>query len=157
LLLERLKESAPSRIIIVSSVAHNYGSPYDFERIKSPDNESIKSYCDSKLANVMHAKKLAIELKETGVKVYSLHPGSVATDIWRKFPSFMQSVIKTFTISETQGARVTLFCATEPSISNESGKYYDMCKEGKVGKLANDEKLIDELWIKSNEFTKDYQ
>lgn len=75
LLLDRLKESAPSRVVIVSSVLHKIG------RIKRDDLNSEKSYAkwsvygQSKLAKVLFARELSKRLEGSGVTANSLHPG----------------------------------------------------------------------------------
>lgn len=81
LLLDLLKNSAPSRIVVISSSGHK------FTNIKTDDLNSEKSYhkfkaySQSKLANVLFANELARRLKDTGVTVNSLHPGVVQTGI----------------------------------------------------------------------------
>lgn len=103
-LLKSTLEATPgARIVNVSSIAHFSGVRYDWETIKKENPKTIKidTYQNSKLANVMYTRKLAKELKNT--LVYSLHPGVVATDVWRSFPWWLQPVIKLFMISEQEG------------------------------------------------------
>ena len=83
LCLDRIKESAPSRIIVVSSLAHYPGS-LDFKDMQwTKRYNAYLSYCRSKLANVMFARELAKRVSESGVTVCSLHPGTVYTEITR--------------------------------------------------------------------------
>ena len=85
LLLDRMKESAPSRIVVVASVAH-YTGYLDFNDMMWTKwyNPQL-SYCRSKLANIMFARELAKRVKESGITVCSLHPGTVYTEITRYF------------------------------------------------------------------------
>jgi NAD(P)-dependent dehydrogenase (short-subunit alcohol dehydrogenase family) len=162
LLLPVLKSSSPSRIVNVSSTGHRTGRLYDFESLKSPDQATLdrvylQNYADSKLAQAMHARKLSQLLQGTGVSTYSLHPGVVATDIWKVFPGFVQPVMKWFMITEEQGAMTQLYCATEPKLQNTSGKYYDNCQEAKYNPFIDVQEHIDLLWEKSMEFIKSFQ
>ena len=83
LLLDRIKDTPASRIVVVSSHGH-YPGYLDFEDMMWKKNyQSQRSYFRSKLANVMFARELSKRLLETGVTVYSLHPGSVNTELSR--------------------------------------------------------------------------
>ena len=94
LLLDRIKESAPSRIVVVASLAH-YTGYLDFKDMMwSKRYNPQLSYCRSKLANVMFARELAKRVKGSGVTVCSLHPGTVYTEITRYFLSGWLIVLK---------------------------------------------------------------
>ena len=83
LLLDRIKESAPSRVVTVSSGAHFYGS-LDFDDMMWAHNyKSVGAYTRSKLANVMFSRELAKRLEGTGVSTYSLNPGIINTELTR--------------------------------------------------------------------------
>ena len=158
LLLDRLKESKEARIVILSSKAHYQGQPYVFPtEVKAGAGLSTiaQSYFNSKLANLMHAKKLAQLLKGTGVTVYAVHPGVIASDLWRNIWWPIRSIMKLGMISEEEGALTTLYCSTEEDIKNDSGKYYDNCAEKEPLKLVHDQKLLDELWNHSQGFVKE--
>ena len=95
LLLERIKKSAPSRIINVSSYAHVFGK-LDFEDMmwaKTRYN-SMLAYGRSKLANVMFSRELAKRLVGSGVTVCSLHPGTIRTELSRYMYTGILSVLK---------------------------------------------------------------
>ena len=83
LLLERIKESAPSRIINVSSLGHFFGSLNFDDMMWRKGYSPGLAYTRSKLANVMFSRELAKRLSGTDVTVCSLHPGSVYTELWR--------------------------------------------------------------------------
>ena len=87
LLLDRLKESAPSRIINVSSVEHTWVKPGEVHFTKTDAEGRIypglREYPRSKLANVLFTKELAQRLHGTGVTVFALHPGAIPTSIIR--------------------------------------------------------------------------
>jgi NAD(P)-dependent dehydrogenase (short-subunit alcohol dehydrogenase family) len=156
LLLPVLKSSAPARIVNVSSEAHFNGIRYKFDTLKTSDvlTSVFPSYQNSKLANAMHARKLAQLLQGTGVTTYSLHPGVVATDFWRNLPGFIQPVIKLFMITEEQGAMTQLYCSTEPSLASVTGKYFHQCQEKVPNPLLEDQSALDELHSKSLEIVR---
>ncbi|KAK3872325.1 hypothetical protein Pcinc_022543 [Petrolisthes cinctipes] len=83
LLLKLLKKSAPSRIIVVSSVMHKFCTKLDPEDLNFEKKyySFFSSYNQSKLCNVLFTLELADRLKGVGVTANCLHPGAVATDI----------------------------------------------------------------------------
>lgn len=157
LLLDRLKESAPSRIVNVSSRAHARCKGIDFDALKKPATTvtGMHEYQVSKLANVLHAKELARRLEGTNVTTYSLHPGVIASDVWRAVPWPIRPMAKWFMKSTEEGAATSIHCATAPELASASGRYYDECKEKKPNPLADDEALAKELWQRSVEWTRE--
>src|SRR5690349_2602583 len=88
LLLERLKRSAPSRIVILASSTHYQAKGVDWAALRAPTRSltGMPEYRVSKLCNVLHAKELASRLAASAVRTYAVHPGAVASDIWRNVP-----------------------------------------------------------------------
>ena len=155
LLLERIKESAPSRIVNVASKSHYQAKSIDWTAQRQPTKHAtaLPEYAVSKLANVLFTKELATRLAGTGVTAYSLHPGVVATDVWRKIPAPVRWIIKRFMISPERGAEATLRCATDPALASESGKYYDVGGvEKRPSRVAEDADLARTLWAKSTDW-----
>jgi retinol dehydrogenase-12 len=154
LLLPRLRESTPARIVNVSSKSHYRakGIPWDTLRQPTASITGMPEYEVSKLANVLFTKSLAKGRAGSGITSYALHPGVVATDAWRRIPKPFSSLIKLFMISEAEGALTTLHCATSPDVASEDGLYYDSCRERTPSRPARDEALAEELWKKSEEF-----
>jgi NAD(P)-dependent dehydrogenase (short-subunit alcohol dehydrogenase family) len=155
LLLPLLKKSAPSRIVIVSSHGHYSARSLDFESFvgKTRTRWSFPEYATSKLCNILFAKALATRLEGTGVSVYSLHPGIIASDIWRSFPQPIKWLVTLPMISNEEGAITTLHCATRPELDSETGLYYDKCAHRRPSKLACDKDLADKLWNQSADWT----
>jgi retinol dehydrogenase-12 len=151
LLLEKLKASAPARVVVVASKAHYRAKSVDFAALRRPTatRTGLSEYMVAKLANVLFAAELARRLEGSGVTTYSLHPGVVATDVWRSVPSLLQPLIKLFMINEEQGAATTLHCATSEAAGKESGQYYDECKLKEPSALARDPALAQRLWQQS--------
>lgn len=156
LLVERLKASTPARIVNVASKAHYQAkSGIDFDALRGPTKSitTTSEYAVSKLANVLFTRSLAKRLAGTGVTTYALHPGVVATDIWRKVPWPFRGLVKLFMISPEQGAATTLHCAASPATAAETGLYYDDCKVVQPSAQALDDALAEALWAKSLEWT----
>jgi retinol dehydrogenase-12 len=156
LLLERLKESAPARIVNVSSTANYNVKGIDFEAVRAPARTlgALTEYAVSKLANVLFTTELARRLEGTSVTSYALHPGVIATDIWRSAPWPIRPIIKWFMTNVEDGATTTLYCATAPELEGTSGRYYDFSREKKLGPVALDAELARRLWDQSEVWTR---
>jgi dehydrogenase/reductase SDR family protein 13 len=100
----------------------------------------------AKLSNILFASELASRLNGTGVTTYSVHPGVVATDVWRSLPRPLDWMIKKFMLSAEQGAATTLFCATSAQCASSSGEYYDNCTPCQPSELARDKGEARKLW-----------
>ena len=74
------------------------------------------AYSVTKLMNILHAKALAHRLAGTSVTTSSLHPGGVASNIWRRVPQPVQWLMKLFLDSNEKGAETPLYCATAPEL-----------------------------------------
>lgn len=154
-LLPRLVESAPARVVNVASKAHYRAKEIPFERARgmTKTTSGFDEYSYSKLANVLFTSELHRRLEGTGVTTYALHPGVVATDIWRRIPWPFRSLIKLRMIGPEEGARTSLHCATAADIEEFSGQYFDECEVRKPSRTARDADLAAELWRRSLEWT----
>jgi retinol dehydrogenase-12 len=147
LLLERLTESAPARVVNVASEAHYRVDGIDFEAVREPTKTrtGFHEYSVSKLANVLHAQELARRMDGSGVTTYSLHPGVIASDIWRSVPWPIRPLMKLRMRSTEDGSRTSLYCATSPDVAHESGGYYEDAQRKEPGPAATPQ-LAAELW-----------
>lgn len=154
LLLDRLRESAPARIVNVSSQSHYGAKDIDLDALRQPTRSltGMPEYSVSKLANVLFTQELARRLEGTGVTTYAVHPGVIASDIWRRVPWPIRPVMTRFMKSTEDGARATLHCATSPDVAGESGRYYDDCQEREPNPAATPE-LARQLWDRSEAWT----
>jgi len=142
LLLELLETSAPSRVVNVSSVAH-FNGHIDLAAIEKKETPSgWGAYSNSKLALVMFTYELARRLQGTGVTANCLHPGGVATNIW-KVPT---AVTRPFLKSAKEGAETSIYLASSPEVEGVSGKYFENKKEKKSSDESYDEKKAFALW-----------
>ena len=151
LLLDKLKESAPSRIVNVSSSGHRWGridlEDINWERRKYSEWDA---YYQSKQANNLFTVELARRLQGTGVTTYALHPGVVTTDIWRNFEGPMKYILYFLALLLMKdckdGAQTTIECAVSPSLASESGRYYADCVEEAPAPHATDKEMAKKLW-----------
>jgi NAD(P)-dependent dehydrogenase (short-subunit alcohol dehydrogenase family) len=150
LLLDRLRDSAPARIVNVASAAHYSATGIDFVAVRGSTKSltGMPEYAVSKLANVLHAQELARRLDGTRVTTYALHPGVIASDIWRRVPWPARTLMKLRMRSPNEGAQTSLYCATSPDVANESGHYYDNARRRQPSAVATAE-LAAELWDRS--------
>ncbi len=154
-LLDRLTASAPARVVTVASEAH-YGAPgIDFDRVRRRTRTATAypEYRVSKLANVVFSAELGRRTAGTGVTTYALHPGVVASKIWRRVPWPVRPILLRRMLTNEQGARTSLSCATAPELAAVSGRYYDDGREREPSPLATEE-LAADLWDRSLAWTK---
>jgi retinol dehydrogenase 12 len=157
LLLDRLTASGPgARVVNVSSEVH-YSAPgidFDAVRRRTRSMAGMREYAVSKLSNVLFSQELARRLGGTGAGVtsYSLHPGVVASDIWRRVPQPARSLITRRMLTTELGAVTSLYCATSAAVATESGRYYDKCAAREPNPAATPE-LAELLWNRSAEWT----
>ncbi|XP_020377469.1 retinol dehydrogenase 14 [Rhincodon typus] len=152
LLLDLLKRSAPSRIVVVSSKLYKYGE-INFDDLNSEKNYNKSfSYSRSKLANILFTHELAKQLEGTGVTANVLHPGIVRTNLGRhiNIPLLGQPIFKmvswAFFKTPEQGAQTTLYLATSPEVEGVSGKYFGDCKQEDLLPKATDDAVAKKLW-----------
>lgn len=143
LLLPRLQEHPPARIVTTASVGHYRGS-MDFDDLGYERGYNIlKAYGRSKLANVLYTRDLAERLAGTGVTATCLHPGSVATNIWSGAPGWARPVLdlaKRFAmVSPAEGGARITFLAVDPSVEGASGGYYEKDRVKEPSKVARDD------------------
>ncbi|CAL8249786.1 unnamed protein product [Boreogadus saida] len=154
LLLPKLRSSAPSRVVVVSSLAHETGK-VDFDDLffaKRPYS-SMASYKQSKLANVLFSRELARRMKGTGVTAYSLHPGVIRTELGRHVESWfpllgvlLRAPSMLLMKTPTQGAQTSIYCAVTPGLEKLSGGYFSDCKEKRAAEVARDNEVAKKLW-----------
>lgn len=154
LLTPMLVKSAPSRVIVVSSMLHKFGT---LEGINEEGRHGwFQTYCNSKLCNVLFSNELARRLEGTGVVVNSLHPGQVNTSLYRStFVDKIRSlVLYTFFKSPEEGAQTSLYLAISDECDQVTGKYFADCDESSMSWKAEDRGLAAELWYMSELLTK---
>ena len=155
LLLERMKASAPARIINVSSDAHS-GGKIEFDNLQGERSYSgIGPYGNSKLANILFTIELAHRLEGTGVTVNALHPGLTSTGFGKNNPGIIMKImgviIPLIARSPEKGAETSIYLATSPEVQNITGKYFVNRKITQPAPQAADRDVARKLWDVSAE------
>jgi NAD(P)-dependent dehydrogenase (short-subunit alcohol dehydrogenase family) len=154
LIMESLKRASEGRIINLASDIHKYFG-IDWKELGSERKyQSQKAYGASKTAMVMFTHALSRRLKETHVKVYSVHPGHVKTNMTtEKAPPLMKFFMNLMPgyLSPNEAARSIIDAATNPEYSEETGLYLAKGKKSQAKKTTYDSELQEKLWKISNE------
>jgi retinol dehydrogenase 14 len=135
----------------VASVGHRTGT-MDFDDLgfERGGYRIMRAYGRSKLANVLFAAELARRLAGTGVTSNSLHPGTVATNIWSGAPAWAKPLIyllyRPRFITAEKGAQTIVQLAADPELEGVTGKYFEKLKPVEPSRLARDEALAKKLW-----------
>ncbi|XP_072180521.1 retinol dehydrogenase 13-like [Diadema setosum] len=152
LLLDLLKASAPSRIINVSSLGHQFGR-MDFDDMMMTKNyEAMAAYGRSKLANILFTRELARRLDGTGVTSYAVHPGGVDTDLARHLGTYtiffkpLHPIVRLFSKTSEQGAQTSIYCCVDEKTAGETGLYYSDCAVKVPSKAAQNDDDARKLW-----------
>jgi len=153
LLLDLMKNSKPSRIVNVASTAHRYGKLDVNSWPTGRDYSGFAAYANSKLANVLFTYELARRLEGTGVTANCLHPGAVASNLFRGLPRFLEVLIRLVTISPERGARTSIYLASSPDVQGISGKYFARRRPEKSSEASYDLGAARRLWEVSEELT----
>ncbi|XP_076815414.1 retinol dehydrogenase 14-like isoform X2 [Clavelina lepadiformis] len=158
LLLDLLKKSAPSRIVIVSSSGYKRGK-MDWNNMMHETNyDPFYVYCCSKLANVHHCLELSRRLEGTGVTCNSLHPGIIKTNLGQYMRGdhtpFFRRMLYTiawplamaFFMTPKQGTQTSIYCSIAPELADVTGKYFAKCGEEPLMTHALNKEDAKKLW-----------
>lgn len=158
LLLERLRASAPARIVNVASHAHKQARHgLDFDDLQSERSyRPFQVYAKSKLANIYFTRELARRLDGTGVTANALHPGFVASRFGRDgdigwMGNVGMPLVRPFAISPEKGARTSVWLASSPDVEGVTGGYFFRCKPSTPTKIARNPDAARRLWDASEE------
>jgi NAD(P)-dependent dehydrogenase (short-subunit alcohol dehydrogenase family) len=150
-LLDLLKASAPSRIVNVSSGAHQ-GMSLNFDDLQNERRYTMAglgAYGQSKLANILFTYELARRLAGTGVTANALHPGFVATGFGENNGGWMRPVMKIshwFALRPKKGAETIVYLASSPEVEGVSGQYWEKRRAVRSSRASYDEAAQRRLW-----------
>jgi NAD(P)-dependent dehydrogenase (short-subunit alcohol dehydrogenase family) len=155
LLLDRLKASAPARVVTVSSHVQAEGR-IDFDDPQGARKYSGQSaYSQSKLANVMFTNELARRVEGTGVTANSLHPGIVRTDFGAEDQAWLFTVVSKvvlpFLKTPAQGAQTSIYLASSPNMDGVTGQFFAGGRPKTANRVAYDTDMTARLWNVSAE------
>lgn len=152
LLLDLLKRSAPSRVVVVSSKLYKRGE-INFDDLNSERGyDGAAAYSHSKLANLLFTLELSRRLEDAGVTVNALTPGIVRTNLGRHVhvPLLAKPLVGlaswALLRSPEEGARTPVYLACSPDVEGVRGKCFADCQEQKLLPNATDEDVAKKLW-----------
>lgn len=155
LLLGRLAESAPARVVVVASEAHRRAQ-LDFDDLMNAHVGFFAAYARSKLANLLFMRALAQRLG-SGVTVNAAHPGLVASHLFHGCPAPLRLLLATagrpFMRSPGAGARTSVYLAGAPQMEGRSGGYYRDCRPLDPSAAASSDADAARLWEASARLT----
>jgi NAD(P)-dependent dehydrogenase (short-subunit alcohol dehydrogenase family) len=153
LLLDRLRESAPARVVHVASHAHRYArAGLDFSDLHSTRSyRGFTVYARTKLANILFARELAKRLAGSGVTSNAVHPGFVASGFARdgdasRLGDMGMVLARPFALSPRRGARTSVHVASAPELATVSGQYFVRCRARRPSAHALDDGAAIRLW-----------
>jgi retinol dehydrogenase-12 len=149
-LLDLVKAAEAGRIVNVASQAH-FGTKLDLDDLQNAKAYSgWRAYQQSKLANVYFTYELARRLGGTKVTANCLHPGFVASRFGSNFGGIVGALFgfakSVGAISETDGAKTSVYLASSPEVAGVTGKYFDKSKAVKSSDVSYDEGVAQTLW-----------
>lgn len=156
LLLERLRESAPARVVNVASDAHRFGR-IDFEDLQSERSyRTMRVYGRSKMANLLFTYELARRLDGTGVTVNCLHPGAVATGLGKNngaVARLLTRALAPFFRTPEKGAATSIHLSSAPELEGVTGRYFSDSRETRSSAPSYSVDDARRLWRISEELT----
>ena len=157
LLLESLKAGGSGRIVNVASEAHRSGRMDFDDPLATKRYRGMRTYSQSKLANILFTDRLAALLAETPVTANCLHPGFVASRFGQNngwlFATVLKAVMRFSAIDVEAGARTSVHLATGADVAGVSGRYFDKSREATSSLASRDEETGRRLWELSESLT----
>uniref|UniRef100_A0A1B6LG81 Retinol dehydrogenase 14 n=1 Tax=Graphocephala atropunctata TaxID=36148 RepID=A0A1B6LG81_9HEMI len=149
LLIDLLKRSSPSRIVVVASSLYRLAS-INLNNPNPVNTLPAYLYYSSKYANILFTRELARRLEGTGVTANCLHPGLIDSGIWRNVPAplswGLNLIVKGFFKSPEQGAQTTIHLAVSEEVAEVTGKYFSDCKEASLSSGVQDMAVAKKYW-----------
>jgi len=157
LLLDKLRSSAPSRVVVTSSAAQMNGH-IDFDDLMEEKRyRSFKAYSQSKLANALFAFELARRLDGTRVTSNCFHPGVVRSNFGKGLGGAggaIYPLIGVFMVSPEKGSETQVYLASSPEVEGVTGKYFAKKEVRRSSRDSNDLVVARHLWEVSEELTR---
>lgn len=167
-MLPLLQRSKPSRVVFVSSLMHRFLSSTELltgslvrlpirpeasgrlpAELRVPqifvNEQSGQAYQASKFLQVLYANHLQKTLKDTGVTFTTCHPGAVATDIWRHFPSLFQRACHLIMLTPEKGALSLVAASTCPPPDSDFAPYFTPGFEHFMAKVVSNYRQLNTL------------
>lgn len=149
LLIDLLKKSSPSRIVIVASELYRFAN-VNLDNPNPTNQIPAYLYYVSKYANIMFSLELARRLEGSNVTVNCLHPGMIDSGIWRNVPFPLNiplmGIVKMFFKTPEQGAQTSIYLAVSKDVEGVSGKYFSDCKVSSLASGIQDKTKNKKYW-----------
>ena len=153
LLLGAINRAAPARVVNVSSRAHT-SATINFDDIQGERHYGgWSAYCQSKLANILFTCELARRVESSGVTVNCLHPGVIATGLFRNLPKIFHLPLRLFLSSPEKGAETSVYLAASPEVEGVTGKYFANKRAVTSSPESRDPAVARQLWELSERLT----
>jgi NAD(P)-dependent dehydrogenase (short-subunit alcohol dehydrogenase family) len=157
LLLELLQGSSHARIVNVASDAHQGVDQIHFEDISFENKfRPFPAYAQSKLANIMFTYQLAERLEGTGITANVLHPGAVASKLYRDFGILEPLILLWIRLTgktAQEGAETPIYLASSPEVAQVNGQYFADQEPKRSSEASYDRAAWKRLWTLSEELT----
>jgi NAD(P)-dependent dehydrogenase (short-subunit alcohol dehydrogenase family) len=152
LLLDHLRASGSARVVTLASSAHYGAKGLDFDALQRPTRSfgGLREYQTSKFCNVLFSQELA-RRSGAGITALAVHPGVVASNIWRQVPWPIRPIAKRFMVTNEAGAVGPVHCATAADLEGFNGGYFDSDHVADASTVATPE-LAAELWEHSEKW-----
>lgn len=152
-LLPNIQKAENSRIVNVNAGLYPKGKVSTEETPYGKDFHKIKTYCNTKLCNILATLEIADKLEGSGTTINALHPGVIKTGLgdFGGFMGLLLNFIKNFWKSPAQGAIAPVWLATAPELEGVNGKYYNEKKEEEITGQATETEIRKSMWNKSLE------
>ena len=145
LMLDLLKQSAPSRIINVASALHR--GKVNFDDIEFKRHYSgFRAYSQSKLCLILFTRLLSKRLEGTGVTVNCVHPGMVKSNLGRDSGLVMRFFFRLLGSSPERGARTSVYLASSPEVDGVTGEYFSNRTAQRSSRESYDMETAERLW-----------
>lgn len=152
-LLPLLRKSRNARIINLTSELYKRGNVYLEDGFSAEKFDGNKAYANSKLLVVYFTKELSKRLEQGNISVNCVHPGVVATDVFREYPKWFAKLLNLFISKPAEGARPSIYLATSEEVNSVTGQYFYKTRQKETAKVANDPELSAKIWEKTEELT----
>ncbi len=157
LLLDRLRASAPARVVNVASEAHRFARTIQFDDLGHAARYRVmRVYGHSKLANILFTYELVRRLADEPVTANCAHPGAVGTRLGQnngRIATMLTRLLRPFFRTPERGAATSIFLATAPAVAAVTGRYFIDCREARSSAVSYDRDLARRLWDTSEELT----
>lgn len=155
LLLPTLLKSDRPRVVNVASQAHYRAEGIDYTRVRGRTRTftGVQEYSVSKLANVLFTQELAERVPASRLLTFAVHPGVVASDIWRRIPQPFRWWVTRRMITNEEGAQGSLYLATAPGLEAHHGGYFHLTRQKEPSRFTKDPTHRQTLWRRTSEWT----